>query len=48
MRLNLGGSVAHTCFGLAMHLGCDRVIFVGQDFAFTGDKMHAENAGSKE
>ncbi len=44
VRLNLGGSVAHTCFGLAMHLGCDRVIFVGQDFAFTGDKMHAENA----
>lgn len=47
VRLNLGGSVAHTCFGLAMHLGCDKVIFIGQDFAFPGDKMHAENALTK-
>ena len=44
VKLNLGGSVAHTSFGLAMHLGCDKVIFIGQDSAFPEDKMHAENA----
>lgn len=42
--LNLGGSVAHTCFGLSVILGCSTVIFIGQDFAFTGDKIHAEMA----
>ncbi|MHB1419679.1 MAG: motility associated factor glycosyltransferase family protein [Bacillota bacterium] len=44
IHLNYGGSVAHSCFGLAIHLGCDRIIFVGQDFAYTDDKIHAENA----
>lgn len=48
IKLNYGGSVAHTCFGLAMHLGCDKIIFVGQDFAYTDDKIHAENAIVKE
>jgi hypothetical protein len=47
VKLNLGGSVAHTCFGLAMHLGCDKVIFIGQDFAYTDDKLHSENALAK-
>ncbi|MFX4261968.1 motility associated factor glycosyltransferase family protein [Pelotomaculum propionicicum] len=47
VRLNLGGSVAHTSFGLAMHLGCDKVLFIGQDFAFPDDKMHAENVLAK-
>lgn len=44
IKLNYGGSVAHTCFGLAIHMGCNKIIFVGQDFAYTGDKIHAENA----
>lgn len=39
-----GGSVAHNCLGLALHLGCDPIIFIGQDFAFTGEKYHADNA----
>lgn len=48
VRLNYGGSVAHTCFGLAMHLGCNEVVFVGQDFAYTDDKVHADNAITKD
>ncbi len=34
--LKAGATVAHLAFYLAEHLGCDPVIFVGQDLAFTG------------
>ena len=39
--LSLGGSVAVSCFGLAISLGCKRIILVGQDLAYTGDKTHS-------
>lgn len=39
-----GGSVAITCLGLAIYLGCKNIIFIGQDLAFTNDKLHASNA----
>lgn len=39
-----GGSVAHVCMGLAIYLGCNPVVFIGQDLAYTGDKFHAQNA----
>jgi len=31
-----GATVAHLCFYLAQYLGCDPIVFVGQDLAFTG------------
>lgn len=34
--LAAGATVAHLAFYLAVYLGCDPVIFVGQDLAFTG------------
>ncbi len=34
--LKAGATVAHLAFYLACHLGCDPIIFVGQDLAFTG------------
>lgn len=34
------GSVAHVCTGLAQYLGCNAIIFVGQDFAYTNNKEH--------
>ena len=37
-------SVAHTCTKLAMYMGCNPIIFIGQDLAYTDDKVHAENA----
>lgn len=46
--LAYGGSVAHTCLGLAVHLGCDPILFIGQDFAFTNEKLHASNATHKD
>ena len=34
--LKAGATVAHLAFYLAEYLGCDPIIFVGQDLAFTG------------
>ncbi len=34
--LTAGATVAHLAFYLANYLGCDPIIFVGQDLAFTG------------
>ncbi len=39
--LSTGGSVANSCFGLAESLKCRRIILVGQDLAYTGDKTHS-------
>ncbi|MEJ8552657.1 motility associated factor glycosyltransferase family protein [Tepidibacter sp. Z1-5] len=39
--LYAGGSVAHTCTDFAVHLGCNPVIFIGQDFAYTNKKQYA-------
>ena len=39
--LATGGSVANTCFSLARLFGCRRIILVGQDLAYTGDKTHS-------
>lgn len=38
--LAAGGSVAHMCFSLADHLGCEPIILTGQDLALTGNKSH--------
>lgn len=38
-QLEQGGSVAHTCFSLAMHMGCNPICLIGQDLALT-DKSH--------
>lgn len=38
----LGGSVAHTCVDMARALGCNPIILVGQDCAYTYDKYHSK------
>lgn len=42
--LNLGGSVAHTITCAAIYLGCNPIIFVGQDLAYTDNKGHSDIA----
>ncbi|HBJ1652181.1 motility associated factor glycosyltransferase family protein [Clostridium botulinum] len=42
--LSQGGSVAHTCLSMANLLGCNPIILVGQDLAYTYDKHHSEKA----
>lgn len=36
-----GTTVAHLSFHLARHLGCDPIVFIGQDLAFPDKQMHA-------
>lgn len=38
----VGGSVATLAFSLVCHLGFRKIIFVGQDLAYTGNKSHAD------
>lgn len=46
-EIAVGGSVATTAFSLAAHLGCDPVILVGQDLAFSPHgAMHATGVGA--
>lgn len=42
-----GGSVAHTCTDIAFLLGCNPIVFVGQDFAYTNERNHALVAKNK-
>jgi hypothetical protein len=45
-----GGSIAHTLTLLATYIGCNPIIFIGQDLAYTGDRGHdilTENAWQK-
>jgi hypothetical protein len=41
-----GGSVAHPMTNLAVVLGCDPIIFIGQDLAYTNDMEHSQAARS--
>ncbi len=43
-QLGNNTSVAHTAFNLALHLGCDPVILVGQDLSFQSDRSHCSGA----
>ena len=39
-----GATVAHLCYYLARHLGCDPVLLCGQDLAFTDGQYYADGA----
>lgn len=39
-----GGSVSHACIDIANMLGCSPILLVGQDFAHTNNKHHADSA----
>jgi hypothetical protein len=39
--LPAGTTVAHLSFHLARHLGCDPIVFIGQDLAFPHKRIHA-------
>jgi hypothetical protein len=42
--LRAGGSVATTSLALALELGCEPILFVGQDLAISGDRYYVETA----
>jgi hypothetical protein len=39
--VDTGGTVAHAAAGLAVRMGCNPVIFVGQDLAYRGNQLYA-------
>jgi len=39
-----GGTVAHMCYYFARHLGCEPVIFIGQDLGFTDGQYYSAGA----
>lgn len=43
-RLRSGSTVAHLSYYLARHMGCDPVILVGQDLAFTDGQYYSPGA----
>ncbi len=46
--LEMGGSVATTCFSLAYVLGIDNIILIGQDLAYTNNQFHAKGTFAKD
>ena len=36
-----GGSVAHSCFQAAFHLGCEPIVIIGQDLAYSDDRLYS-------
>lgn len=42
-----GGSVAHLQTNVAVKLGCEYVVFLGQDLAYTFDKSHSNSTENK-
>ncbi len=43
-----GGSVATTALDVAINMGCNPIVFVGQDLAFTNNKSHSDATYSKD
>lgn len=43
-----GGSVAHVCISLGAYLGCDNIILIGQDLAYTNNKYHVDSASVRK
>ncbi|AGF58323.1 hypothetical protein B0P06_003362 [Clostridium saccharoperbutylacetonicum] len=45
--LSCGGSIAHSLTVLAIYMGCSPIIFIGQDFAYTGERGHDISSGNR-
>lgn len=46
--LRVGGSVAHSMVEFAKFVGCNPIIMIGQDLAYTDRKMHSEVSRNKD
>lgn len=43
VHLGGGGSVAHFLTNFAIYTGCNPIVFIGQDLAYTNDLLHTES-----
>ena len=48
LEVQTGGSVAHVMTSVAIIMGCNPIIFVGQDLAYTNEKSHALIAQNRD
>ena len=48
LEVQTGGSVAHVMTSVAIIMGCNPIIFVGQDLAYTNEKSHAVIAQNRD
>ncbi|WP_346937726.1 6-hydroxymethylpterin diphosphokinase MptE-like protein [uncultured Clostridium sp.] len=46
--IDYGGSVAHSMVYFAIVMGCNPIIFIGQDLAYTDNKAHADGIANGE
>lgn len=42
-----GGSVSHSCIDFARILGCEKIVFIGQDLAYTNQQTHSNRSISE-
>lgn len=47
-RIDMGSSVANVCVSLAHYMGCNPIVMIGQDLAFTNNLSHAGNIKGAE
>ncbi|OOM79976.1 6-hydroxymethylpterin diphosphokinase MptE-like protein [Clostridium sp. BL-8] len=47
-NLFAGGSVAHTLTNLAIYMGCNPIIFIGQDLAYTDERKYSIGCVDKD
>lgn len=47
VRLSMGGSVATLCISAAQYMGCNPIVLIGQDLAYTDMKMHADECSNE-
>jgi len=45
-KVSMGGSVATLCASVAQYIGCDPIVLIGQDCAYTDMKIHASNCSN--
>ena len=43
----MGGSVATLCTSVAQYIGCNPIVFIGQDCAYTDMKVHADSCSNE-
>lgn len=48
LLVETGGSVATTGLDVAIRMGCNPIVFVGQDLAFTDKRTHSKQTFSKD
>ena len=46
-RISMGGSVATVCVSAAEYMGCNPIIFIGQDCAYTGMKIYSDDCSNE-